>query len=150
MVHTNYQRQTGGFVTLLAVTLLGLSLLSVSVIVSDWLWGSYHWSIGNMQRLEVNALTESCRHEVVFRLIQNPTYRGDESFAVAGGVCTVAPLAVDYATGVVLTDVTVSKYGYRQRAQSELSLLDIELSAETMQVGGNPQINVGLPNQSQE
>lgn len=99
MCHYNqHKTKTGGYTTLLLVTIIGFSFLVSIGVISREVRRAQDRSLASQQHLEAMSLAETCRQEVLVRLFQEGTYRGNESINLNDHLCSVGQLEVNVAT----------------------------------------------------
>ncbi len=121
MYHYNQTRnKTAGYTTLLLVTIIGFSFLVSIGVISREVRRAQDRSLASQQHLEAMSLAETCRQEVLVRLLRDSTYRGNESINLDGHLCSVGQLVVDVAAGEVAFPVntTVGDYVYQTQFEN--------------------------------
>ena len=98
MYHYNQTRnKTAGYTTLLLVTIVGFTFLVSIGVISHEVRRAQDRSLASQQHLEAISLAETCRQEVLVRLLRDSTYRGNESINLDGHLCAVGQLVVGVA-----------------------------------------------------
>lgn len=122
MYHYNQTRnKNSGYTTLLLVTIIGFSFLVSIGVISREVRRAQDRSLASQQYLEAISLAETCRQEVLVRLLRDSTYRGNEPINLDGRLCSVGQLVVDTATGEALFPVsaTVGNYAYQTQFENQ-------------------------------
>ncbi len=122
MYHYNQTRnKTAGYTTLLLVTIVGFTFLVSIGVISHEVRRAQDRSLASQQHLEAISLAETCRQEVLVRLLRDSTYRGNESINLDGHLCAVGQLVVDTAAGNTSFPIsaTVGNYVHQTEFQNQ-------------------------------
>ncbi len=120
MYHYNQTRnKTAGYTTLLLVTIVGFTFLVSIGVISHEVRRAQDRSLASQQHLEAISLAETCRQEVLVRLLRDSTYRGNESINLDGHLCAVGQLVVGVAAEEVSFPVTATVGDYVYQTQFE-------------------------------
>ena len=120
MYHYNQTRnKTAGYTTLLLVTIVGFTFLVSIGVISHEVRRAHDRSLASQQHLEAISLAETCRQEVLVRLLRDSTYRGNESINLDGHLCAVGQLVVGVAAEEVSFPVTATVGDYVYQTQFE-------------------------------
>ena len=122
MYHYNQTRnKTAGYTTLLLVTIIGFSFLVSIGVISREVRRAQDRSLASQQHLEAMSLAETCRQEVLVRLLQDVTYRGNETINLDGHLCSVGQLEVNVAAKEVefLVSATIGVYIYQTEYKNQ-------------------------------
>ena len=120
MYHYNQTRnKTAGYTTLLLVTIVGFTFLVSIGVISHEVRRAQDRSLASQQHLEAISLAETCRQEVLVRLLRDSTYRGNESIHLDGHLGAVGQLVVGVAAEEVSFPVTATVGDYVYQTQFE-------------------------------
>ncbi len=122
MYHYNQTRnKTAGYTTLLLVTIVGFTFLVSIGVISHEVRRAQDRSLASQQHLAAISLAETCRQEVLVRLLQDVTYRGNETINLDGHLCSVGQLEVNVAAKEVefLVSATIGVYIYQTEYKNQ-------------------------------
>lgn len=123
-------RKTNGYIALVSVLVVGSIALASAVSLLMLGIDASRTALTNTQAAQARSLTNTCAEVALDKLRQDTAYQGDETVALAGGFCTIAPFSFPDPTRPLI-HLTATVNGSVRKLSIQVAALTPQIQIES-------------------